>query len=50
MPNFPFTAIVGQEDLKTSVLLAVIDPAIGGVLVTGNRGTVGRVDDGKQYG
>ncbi|NBX40143.1 MAG: magnesium chelatase ATPase subunit I, partial [Gammaproteobacteria bacterium] len=39
MPNFPFTAIVGQEDLKTSVLLAVIDPAIGGVLVTGHRGT-----------
>ena len=26
MANFPFTAIVGQEDLKTAVLLAVIDP------------------------
>ncbi|NDD75379.1 MAG: magnesium chelatase ATPase subunit I [Gammaproteobacteria bacterium] len=39
MANFPFTAIVGQEDLKTAVLLAVIDPAIGGVLVTGHRGT-----------
>jgi magnesium chelatase subunit I len=36
---FPFTAIVGQEELKLSLLLAVIDPAIGGVLVTGHRGT-----------
>ena len=36
---FPFTGIVGQEDLKLAILLAVIDPAIGGVLVTGHRGT-----------
>ncbi len=36
---FPFTAIVGQEELKLALLLAVIDPAIGGVLVTGHRGT-----------
>ena len=36
---FPFTAIVGQEDLKLAILLAVIDPSIGGVLVTGHRGT-----------
>jgi len=36
---FPFTAIVGQEDLKLAILLAVIDPAIGGVLITGHRGT-----------
>ena len=39
MPNFPFTAIVGQDDLKLAVLLSVIDPAIGGVLITGHRGT-----------
>jgi magnesium chelatase subunit I len=37
--NFPFTAIVGQEDLKLAILLAVTDPAIGGVLVVGHRGT-----------
>ncbi len=36
---FPFTAIVGQADLKLALLLAVIDPSIGGVLVTGHRGT-----------
>jgi magnesium chelatase subunit I len=38
-PSFPFTAIVGQDDLKLSILLAVTDPAIGGVLVVGHRGT-----------
>ena len=37
--TFPFTAIVGQDDLKLAVLLSVIDPAIGGVLITGHRGT-----------
>ena len=38
-PNFPFTAIVGQDDLKLAILLAVTDPSIGGVLVVGHRGT-----------
>ncbi len=37
--TFPFTAIGGQDDLKLAVLLSVIDPAIGGVLITGHRGT-----------
>lgn len=37
--QFPFTAIVGQEELKLAIMLAVIDPAIGGVLITGHRGT-----------
>lgn len=37
--NFPFSAIVGQEELKLAILLTVVDPAIGGVLVTGHRGT-----------
>lgn len=38
-PTYPFTAIVGQEELKLSLLLCVIDPAIGGVMVMGHRGT-----------
>jgi magnesium chelatase subunit I len=38
-PIFPFTAIVGQDDLKLSLLLCVIDPSIGGVMVMGHRGT-----------
>jgi magnesium chelatase subunit I len=38
-PTFPFTAIVGQDELKRAILLTVIDPGIGGVLVTGHRGT-----------
>ncbi len=36
---FPFSAIVGQEEMKRAVILAAIDPAIGGVLVFGDRGT-----------
>lgn len=38
-PVYPFTAIVGQEELKQSLLLCVIDPSIGGVMVMGHRGT-----------
>ncbi len=38
-PVFPFTAIVGQDKLKLSLLLCVIDPTIGGVMVMGHRGT-----------
>lgn len=37
--SFPFAAIVGQEELKLAITLAVVDPAIGGVLITGHRGT-----------
>ncbi len=36
---FPFTAIVGQDDMTRAMVLAAIDPAIGGVLVMGDRGT-----------
>ncbi|POR45296.1 protoporphyrin IX magnesium-chelatase [Paraburkholderia eburnea] len=38
-PAFPFTALVGQAPLQRALLLAAIDPAIGGVLVSGPRGT-----------
>lgn len=36
---FPFTAIIGQEEMKLALLLNVIDPRIGGVLALGDRGT-----------
>ena len=38
-PVYPFTAIVGQDELKRSLLLCVVDPSIGGVMVMGHRGT-----------
>ena len=36
---FPFLAIVGQEEMKLALLLAVINPLVGGVLLVGSRGT-----------
>ncbi|WP_298437971.1 magnesium chelatase ATPase subunit I [uncultured Jannaschia sp.] len=36
---FPFAAIVGQDEMKTAMILTAIDPGIGGVLVFGDRGT-----------
>ncbi len=36
---FPFSAIVAQDDMKRALLLAAIDPSIGGVLIFGDRGT-----------
>jgi magnesium chelatase subunit I len=36
---FPFSAIVGQDDMKLAFLIAAVDPAVGGVLVFGDRGT-----------
>ena len=38
-PIFPFTAIVGQDEMKLALQLNVIDPKIGGVLIMGDRGT-----------
>ena len=37
--GFPFTAIVGQNEMKNSLILNVINPSIGGVLIRGEKGT-----------
>ena len=36
---FPFTKIVGQDDMKRALMLNVVDPGIGGVLIKGEKGT-----------
>ncbi|HEY3425053.1 MAG TPA: AAA family ATPase, partial [Negativicutes bacterium] len=36
---YPFTAIVGQDDMKLTLILNVINPALGGVLIKGEKGT-----------
>ena len=36
---YPFSAIVGQDDMKLAMILTAVDPSIGGVLVFGDRGT-----------
>jgi len=36
---FPFTSVIGQEEMKLALLLNVIDPRIGGVMIMGDRGT-----------
>lgn len=37
--EYCFTAIVGQEDMKTALILNVINPLLGGVLIRGEKGT-----------
>ncbi len=39
MSVYPFSALVGQDEMKLTLLLAAVDPGIGGVLVFGHRGT-----------
>ena len=37
--QFPFPAIVGQDEMKLAIMIAAVDPSIGGILVFGDRGT-----------
>jgi magnesium chelatase subunit I len=39
MGGFPFSAIVGQDEMKTALLIAAVDARIGGVMIFGDRGT-----------
>ncbi|MEL7449569.1 MAG: ATP-binding protein, partial [Pseudomonadota bacterium] len=39
MSSFPFSAIVGQDEMKQAMLICAVDQGIGGVLVFGDRGT-----------
>ena len=39
VPVYPFSAIVGQDEMKLALVLNVINPAIGGVVIMGQRGT-----------
>ncbi|MGH9149804.1 MAG: ATP-binding protein, partial [Acidimicrobiales bacterium] len=37
--HFPFSAVVGQDELKLALLLNAVDPAVGGVLLRGQKGS-----------
>src|SRR5271165_36148 len=39
MPTFPFSAIVGQDELRLALQIAAVDQGVGGVLALGDRGT-----------
>ena len=38
-PVYPFAAIVGQDDLKACLLYGAVNPRVGGILISGERGT-----------
>ncbi|MBB4211009.1 protoporphyrin IX magnesium-chelatase [Rhodothalassium salexigens DSM 2132] len=38
-PTFPFSALVGQQEMTQALMIAAVDPAVGGVLILGDRGT-----------
>jgi len=37
--HYPFSAVIGQDKLKTALLLVACEPLLGGVLISGHRGT-----------
>ena len=37
--TYPFTAIVGQDDARLALLLCAVNPRIGGVVLSGEKGT-----------
>lgn len=39
LPNYPFTALVGQEQMKLALIMTVISPNLSGVLIRGEKGT-----------
>ena len=39
LTTYPFAALVGQENMKLALILNVINPALGGVLIRGEKGT-----------
>ena len=39
IPVFPFSAIVGQNEVRRALIAAAVEPAIGGILILGDRGT-----------
>lgn len=39
MKNYPFTAILGQDEMKETLILNLINPKLGGVLIRGQKGT-----------
>ncbi|MDQ1646734.1 MAG: magnesium chelatase subunit, partial [Cryptosporangiaceae bacterium] len=39
MTHYPFSAVVGLEDLRLALVLNAVSPAVGGVLVRGEKGT-----------
>ena len=36
---YPFVAVVGQDDVKEAILLALVNPKIGGLLISGTKAT-----------
>ncbi len=37
--SFPFTAVVGMDEMRLALVLNAVSPAVGGVLVRGEKGT-----------
>jgi magnesium chelatase subunit I len=37
--TYPFSAILGQDEMRSALLIAAVDPSVGGVLIFGDRGT-----------